>query len=250
MTPEQFASGSPPGSFPVEPAVAAAVLVVLPVLYQVNSRIAPWGDWGDRDRYLPFWGSIAILHWGSAAAVFGVVALGGGNPASIGLVIPGPTTTAAIVVGGVVVAAVYYREVIAREPLAASVLERAGDGWTPATRRERLVGIFTLGITPGVCEEVVYRGFAVTALLAYGLPWWAALGLASVPFALLHGEGATASVESFASYLVLGVAFGAVFLEFGSIWPAVAAHAGYNLLRTAQGTRQYVVERPAKTATV
>lgn len=72
--------------------------------------------------------------------------------------------------------------------------------------------------------------------------------LASVPFALLHGEDATDSVESFVSYTVLGFVFGALFLEFGSIWPVVAAHAGYNLLRTGQGTRKYVATRSAGAA--
>lgn len=170
MTPAQFASGWPTGSFPVDPGVAVAILVALPILYQVNSRVAPWGDWGDRDQYLPFWSSIAVLHWTSLATVLAVVVLSGGGPASVGLVAPSMETAAATVVGGVVVVAVYYREVIARDPIDASVLERSGDGWTPATRRERLVGVFTLAITPGVCEEVVYRGFAVTALFAYGLP--------------------------------------------------------------------------------
>ena len=72
-------------------------------------------------------------------------------------------------------------------------------------------------------EEIVWR-WGVLAGTAPVLGWTGALALSSVGFAGRHTRTATGA------YLVLGGAFGGVFLATGRLAAAIAAHAGYNLL--------------------
>jgi hypothetical protein len=64
------------------------VLVGLPALYMANS-LFPWSTGllrrHDHAFFLPFWISIAILHWGSVALVVVLLKRTGGRLADIGL---------------------------------------------------------------------------------------------------------------------------------------------------------------------
>ncbi|MFB6296654.1 MAG: lysostaphin resistance A-like protein [Halobacteriales archaeon] len=235
------------GAVGVGPVVVGAFVVVLPVCYQLNARITPWA--GGRlaeggDRYLGFWTSNTVLHWSSTLAVVGVVLLSGTDLSAVGLAPPHRAVTAPSVAAFVGSLAVYYRDVLARPAIDADRARRRGDFWTPVTDRERRLGVFVLGVTPGVCEEVVYRGFLVTALRSLGASKWTAVGVATVPFVLLHGRAATASLRSFARYALLGVVFAGLYLRYGTVWPGVALHAAYNLAQTARGSRQYFEPSP------
>lgn len=228
----------------LHPLVVVAFVVVLPVCYQLNDCVTPWARGRlneDGDRYLEFWTATAVLHWTSTLAVLGVVVGSRSTLAAIGLGRPHHVGTA--LAGAMFVASVglYYRDVIDRPEIATDRVRRAGDFWTPATDRERRLGVFVLGVTPGICEEVVYRGFVLTGLLSLGVPPWVALGGATVPFVLLHGRGATTSVQSFTRYALFGVLFGGLYLWYGTLWPGIALHAGYNLAQTARGSRRYFV---------
>jgi membrane protease YdiL (CAAX protease family) len=75
-----------------------------------------------------------------------------------------------------------------------------------------------------VSEEIVWR-WGVLAGLAPRVGWGAALGLSAVGFAYRHTRG-----EGLVAYLLLGSAFGGIFLATGRLAAAVAAHAGYNTL--------------------
>lgn len=75
-----------------------------------------------------------------------------------------------------------------------------------------------------VAEEIVWR-WGVLAGLAPRVGWGAALGLSAAGFAYRHTRG-----DGLFAYLVLGGAFGGVFLATGRLAAAIAAHAGYNAL--------------------
>lgn len=222
--------------------IVAFFIILLPICYQVNDRVTPWA--GGRvnengDRYLIFWASNTVLHWVSAVAVVVVSLWAGVELSTIGLSRPRHSVTWLLIAISAVSLVFYYLNVIARPEVDNSRARRYGDIWTPVTDRERLLGVFTLGVTPGLCEEIVYRGFMIGLLLSLGVSSWTAIGIATVPFILLHGQGATSSTGTVLNYASLGVVFGYLFIEFETIWPAVALHTAYNFLGTVRSSRQY-----------
>lgn len=74
-----------------------------------------------------------------------------------------------------------------------------------------------------ISEEIVWR-WGVLAGTAPYLGWAGALALSTAGFAGQHTRTATVA------YLVIGGAFGGVFLATGRIAAAIAAHGGYNVL--------------------
>lgn len=228
-------------SFSVSPLVVAVVLVVLPILYQLNARITPWTPFHVRmnGRYMQFWWSNTVLHWASTIVVLGLVFQSGSGFEAIGLSIPDEESIVQLVIVYSVFLGVYYWGVIAQDTLDERRLEQCHDGWTPATLRQRIVSVFTLSITPGFCEEIVYRGFAITALLSFGYSQWVAIIVATLPFILLHGTAPFSSVRLVGRYAALGVGFSVIYLQTGSLWPAIVAHASYNIVGTIYGARSY-----------
>lgn len=74
----------------------------------------------------------------------------------------------------------------------------------PQTRVE-LLPFLALAVTAGLCEEFLYRGFAMAALTKAGLPPWGVVLISSILFGLAHlyqGRGGLVST------LVIGTVFG------------------------------------------
>jgi uncharacterized protein len=97
----------------------------------------------------------------------------------------------------------------------------------PRTRTER--HLFALvGITAGVCEEWLYRGFllAVVAALVPGLPTAGLVVVAAVAFGLAHAYQGLSGVLSTG---VLGGVLAAVYLQTGSLLLPVLLHAVIDL---------------------
>jgi membrane protease YdiL (CAAX protease family) len=93
----------------------------------------------------------------------------------------------------------------------------------PRTAGERR--LFTLvGLTAGVCEEWLYRGFflAVVAALAGGLPAVVLVLVAAVAFGLAHAYQGRVGVVTTG---VLGGVMAAVYLDTGSLLLPVLLHA-------------------------
>jgi uncharacterized protein len=91
---------------------------------------------------------------------------------------------------------------------------------TPAERR-----LFTLvGVTAGVCEEWLYRGFflAVVAALAGGPPTGVLVLVAAVAFGLAHAYQGRVGIVTTG---VLGGVMAAVYLDTGSLLLPVVLHA-------------------------
>jgi membrane protease YdiL (CAAX protease family) len=95
---------------------------------------------------------------------------------------------------------------------------------TPGERR-----LFTVvGVTAGVCEEWLYRGFflAVVAALAGGLPTAVLVVVAAVAFGLAHAyQGPTGIVTTG----LLGGVMAAVYLQTGSLLLPILLHAVIDL---------------------
>jgi membrane protease YdiL (CAAX protease family) len=97
-----------------------------------------------------------------------------------------------------------------------------------------------LAITAGVCEEFVYRGFAIAALSKAGLPLWIAVIVSSLLFGLAHayqGRGGIISTGVFGVLLAIGR------IWFGSLVPVMMWHAGLDLAAGIAAPR-YLLKQP------
>lgn len=79
---------------------------------------------------------------------------------------------------------------------------------TPKTTTARIIFVF-MGLTAGLAEEIVYRGFAIKALVSNKINKWLAVFAASIPFIFQHG---LKSINQFWWFLIWGVVFGILFL--------------------------------------
>jgi membrane protease YdiL (CAAX protease family) len=101
-----------------------------------------------------------------------------------------------------------------------------------------LLPFLALAITAGLCEEFLYRGFAMAALTHLGSPPWMAVGFSSILFGLAHlyqGRG------GFFSTLVIGTVFGAGRIAYDSLVPVIFWHSAVDLVAGVAGPR-YLVE--------
>lgn len=90
----------------------------------------------------------------------------------------------------------------------------------PQWERLALVAVATF-VAP-VCEELAFRGYLESTLLARRRPGLA-IGVAALLFATIHLDPVR-----FLALLALGAVFGWLRWRSGSVWPAVAAHATNN----------------------
>lgn len=81
-------------------------------------------------------------------------------------------------------------------------------GLTPKTTTARLIFIF-MGLVAGLSEEMVYRGFAISALKSNAWSNWVSILLAAIPFVFQHG---LKSLDQFWWFLIWGVLFGVMYL--------------------------------------
>jgi uncharacterized protein len=89
-----------------------------------------------------------------------------------------------------------------------------------------------LAVTAGVCEEFLYRGFAMAALSHVGFPAWAVVILTAVLFGLAHAyQGRSGILGTF----VMGILFGIVRLAYDTLIPVMVIHAIVDLVAGIAG---------------
>ncbi|HKS05782.1 MAG TPA: CPBP family intramembrane glutamic endopeptidase [Gemmatimonadaceae bacterium] len=96
----------------------------------------------------------------------------------------------------------------------------------PASERE-FRAFWAVGLTAGIVEELLYRGYLIWYLDTY-LPLWAAAVGAGIVFGVGHAYQGTAGVRNTA---VIGVVMAGVYLLAGSLWPAMFIHAAWDMLQ-------------------
>jgi membrane protease YdiL (CAAX protease family) len=191
-----------------------------------------------------FYHRLLVLEWGLALLAFIIwLSAPGVDAGQVGLrwpqQWPGPVT-------GLVVLLVLVFVVVSTRALrsgalldAAEPVRRPGEGrhaeppahatlaLLPRTAGERR--LFTLvGVTAGVCEEWLYRGFflAVVAALAGGLPTGALVLVAAAAFGLAHAYQGRVGIVTTG---LLGGVMAAVYLQTGSLLLPVLLHAVIDL---------------------
>ena len=110
----------------------------------------------------------------------------------------------------------------------------------PQSRLE-LVPFLALAVTAGVCEEFLYRGFAMAALTRAGLPVWSVVLLSSILFGLAHlyqGRGGLLST------LVIGTVFGTARIAYDGLVPMMVWHSAVDAVAGVAGPK-YLVKRSA-----
>jgi len=85
---------------------------------------------------------------------------------------------------------------------------------------ERLVYV-AMGLVAGLCEELVYRGFAINALRSRGWSAWLAVPVAAIPFVFQHG---LKSLQQFWWFLGWGLLLGAVFVVLRKLYANIVVH--------------------------
>jgi membrane protease YdiL (CAAX protease family) len=96
-----------------------------------------------------------------------------------------------------------------------------------------------LAITAGVCEEFLYRGFAMAALYRAGIASWAVVTISSVLFGLAHAYQGRGGIVG---TMLLGFVFAWARLTFASLLPVMIWHTGVDLAAGVAGPR-YLVSR-------
>lgn len=90
----------------------------------------------------------------------------------------------------------------------------------PRTTAERIVYV-VMGLLAGLCEELVYRGFAIRALRSRGLHAALAVPLAALPFVFQHG---LKSLDQFGWFFGWGLVFGIAFVLLRKLYPGIVLH--------------------------
>ena len=137
-------------------------------------------------------------------------------------------------------------------------LKRMGKSDSPSAERMRSLGerllprsavellpFFALAITAGVCEEFLYRGFAMAALQRAGLGTWLSVLMTSVLFGLAHLYQGRAGIVGTG---LVGLLFGSVRALGSTLGPLAVWHAGLDVVAGVAGAK-YLTTAP-KTAEV
>lgn len=103
----------------------------------------------------------------------------------------------------------------------------------PRTGVEMLL-YFALSLTAAVCEEFLYRGFAMAALGRLGWPVWAIVAVTAAMFGLAHLYQGRSGV---AGTCVLGVVFGVARIAYDSLVPVIIWHAVVDVIAGIAGHR-------------
>lgn len=91
----------------------------------------------------------------------------------------------------------------------------------PSNSQELMRGILLIGVLPGVCEELFFRGMMMSAWERRGTK--TALIVSSTLFALLHG-----SIMGFPVQLLMGFVLGYLLLVSNSLYTGMTYHTVYN----------------------
>jgi membrane protease YdiL (CAAX protease family) len=212
-------------SSPVRPLVVpwpwiALLLVGFPLL--MTARSAAWRAIGPEGLpglgyYVPFWLTVIVLQALSTVLVLRAMRASGSDLAGLGLRVGArrASITIALIVGlGIVLIA--YRELT---PAPTSVA--AADPFaSPTTLSDRCVWLVE-ALMAAFCEELLYRGFAITALAGRGLPLLLAVLIAVVPWLLNHG---LTGLERAPFYVITGLLLGALYAWRRSLYPNMVLH--------------------------
>jgi membrane protease YdiL (CAAX protease family) len=175
------------------------------------------------------WFAVAVVAWRAWAHGF--------TAAQLGLTVQDRTLIlVASVVGAATIAAFQWLNLrrVGKLPLEArGPLPALAERILPQSTMEMLPYL-ALAITAGLCEEFLYRGFAMAVLLHVGLQAWVVVLLTSVLFGLAHSyQGRGGMVMT----LLIGLVLGTSRIAYDSLVPAIFWHSAVDVVAGTAGPR-------------
>lgn len=93
------------------------------------------------------------------------------------------------------------------------------------TATSLVLNVISTAVLPALVEEIIFRGYIQTALKPFGNG--IAIVLSAFLFGIFHGN-----ILQFPFAFFMGLVFGWLLVQTGSIWPCVLMHFGNNLMST------------------
>jgi uncharacterized protein len=186
------------------------------------------------------WITAALVAWRAWAHGFSGVELGLTIDGKARILLPG-------IAGAATLAVLQWLNLrrIGQLPVGARGLVQAlAERIFPQSRVE-MIPYFALAVTAGLCEEFLYRGFALGAIIRAGSPVWVAVVISSILFGLAHiYQGRAGSIST----MLLGVLFGTARIACHSLVPVVLWHSAVDLVAGVAGPRY--LTRPLDSAPI
>lgn len=178
------------------------------------------------------WFAVGVVAWRAWAHGF--------TPSQLGLTFHDKTRLAvAAVVGAATISGLQWMNLRRAGKLpveARGSLQALAERILPQSTVE-LLPYLALAITAGLCEEFLYRGFAMAALTQAGLRAWLVVLFSSVLFGLAHSyQGRGGIVMTFLIGLILGTSR----IAYGSLVPAIFWHSAVDVVAGTAGPRYLV----------
>ena len=175
------------------------------------------------------WFAVAVVAWRAWAHGF--------TAPQLGLTVQDRTRIlVASIVGAAAIAALQWLNLrrVGKMPLESrGPLQALAERILPQSTVEMLPYL-ALAITAGLCEEFLYRGFAMAVLLHVGLQAWAVVLLTSVLFGLAHSyQGRGGIVMT----LLIGLVLGTSRIAYNSLVPAIFWHSAVDVVAGTAGPR-------------
>jgi uncharacterized protein len=186
---------------------------------------------------LVLYASTIAFQWLATAMVAWRAWAHGYTAAQLGLVFHDrPRILLAAVVGGTTIATLQWLNLrrVGRIPVESRrPLQAIAERILPQSAIE-LLPYFALAITAGLCEEFLYRGFAMAVLTRAGLRTWLVVFVSSALFGLAHSyQGRGGMVMT----LFLGIVLGLSRIAYTSLVPAVSWHTAVDVVAGPAGLR-------------
>jgi uncharacterized protein len=191
----------------------------------------------DSRERIALYGSTVAFQW-VAAGVAGWRAWAHGFTATqLGLVIQNKwKVTLAAILGAGLLATLHWfnlRRMGRMTTKARAAFQALAQRILPQSTAE-LLPFIGLAITAGVCEEFLYRGFALATFSRAGLPGWSVVLLSAVLFGLAHlyqGRGGLVGT------MILGILFGIARIAYDSVVPVMVWHVAIDVVAGIAGPR-------------
>jgi membrane protease YdiL (CAAX protease family) len=175
------------------------------------------------------WVAVAIVAWRAWAHGFTAVQLG--------LTVPGRTRVLiASIVGAAMIATLQWLNLrrVGKVPVEArGALQPIAERILPQSTVE-LLPYLALAITAGLCEEFLYRGFAMAVLIHAGFQAWAVVLITAALFGLAHSyQGRGGMVMT----LLVGLLLGTSRIVYEGLVPAIFWHSAVDVVAGTAGPR-------------
>ena len=194
---------------------------------------------GERER-ISLYASTIAFQWLAAGVAAWRAWAHGFSATQLGLSSRSPwASIAAAIVGGGILAVLQWlnlRRMGGMPEKTRARLQALAERILPRSAGER-VFFFALAVTAGICEEFLYRGFAMAALARSGLPVWTTVVISSLLFGVAHlYQGRSGLLGT----TLLGLIFGAARVGFSSLTPVMVWHAAVDVIAGIAGPRYLI----------